>query len=443
MRTPYPNELMHYGILGMKWGIRRYQNPDGSWTEEGRRRYGADVGPARRNVESAKANYAAAKKKYNRETYYGLIAADEKAIKTRALAKREIEWAKQDLRTEKAKARLNEETKSKSKHRLKLEQQYRKNGMSPEEAEVAAYKRARTEKILAVTLGVTATAAASYIAYKNYDKFFDLNLKSGTVLQSVSKNSNRGVRDAFCATYEKADKDIYRGFFAKQHLIGRNGANAAYAYNTVLGGKIKVASERNSRKILSDLVKSDPRFADKLANSLQGSSIMTLKSMKALRNEGKVDQKVWEAVNQNLVGRDPTSLEISKRFYARLRAAGYDAILDVNDRKYSGYGAKRPLIVFNAASKTAKTYVEQLKGAEIDAKYNRFVAKAGLKATVDGLLEGVGKNVLIYGGIAGAGVGVSKMFQQRNEKEAISNYRKEHPNSNLSDRDIVRMLYQE
>ena len=31
--------LAHHGILGQRWGIRRYQNPDGSLTEEGRRRY--------------------------------------------------------------------------------------------------------------------------------------------------------------------------------------------------------------------------------------------------------------------------------------------------------------------------------------------------------------------------------------------------------------------
>ena len=29
-------ELQHHGIIGQRWGVRRYQNPDGSWTAKGR-----------------------------------------------------------------------------------------------------------------------------------------------------------------------------------------------------------------------------------------------------------------------------------------------------------------------------------------------------------------------------------------------------------------------
>lgn len=34
------NILMHHGIKGQKWGIRRFQNPDGSLTSAGKNRYG-------------------------------------------------------------------------------------------------------------------------------------------------------------------------------------------------------------------------------------------------------------------------------------------------------------------------------------------------------------------------------------------------------------------
>lgn len=36
-------ELHHWGIKGMKWGVRRYQNSDGTLTDAGKKRYDRDV----------------------------------------------------------------------------------------------------------------------------------------------------------------------------------------------------------------------------------------------------------------------------------------------------------------------------------------------------------------------------------------------------------------
>ena len=41
------SELKHYGVMGMKWGVRRYQNKDGSLTAKGKKRF-ADVSLNRR-----------------------------------------------------------------------------------------------------------------------------------------------------------------------------------------------------------------------------------------------------------------------------------------------------------------------------------------------------------------------------------------------------------
>lgn len=51
-RAIYADEsLAHHGIKGQKWGVRRYQNPDGSLTDEGRKRYGKSLERKREKAE--------------------------------------------------------------------------------------------------------------------------------------------------------------------------------------------------------------------------------------------------------------------------------------------------------------------------------------------------------------------------------------------------------
>lgn len=59
--------LVHHGILGMHWGIRRYQNPDGTLTPAGRRHLERkDAKWARKNYNKIyKSTYKASKREVN------------------------------------------------------------------------------------------------------------------------------------------------------------------------------------------------------------------------------------------------------------------------------------------------------------------------------------------------------------------------------------------
>lgn len=50
----YSTELYHHGIKGMKWGVRRYQNEDGTYTDAGKKRRSQDPEAVQKRKDTAK-----------------------------------------------------------------------------------------------------------------------------------------------------------------------------------------------------------------------------------------------------------------------------------------------------------------------------------------------------------------------------------------------------
>lgn len=111
------NELMHWGIKGMKWGVRRYQNKDGSLTPAGKKRYDNEMAKLKEEEKIAK-NKLRTQAKLNK--------LDEKRKEIEAL-KSGKPITKSTKRSSKPSVKdMSDEELRQTVNRLLMEQQYAK-----------------------------------------------------------------------------------------------------------------------------------------------------------------------------------------------------------------------------------------------------------------------------------------------------------------------------
>jgi hypothetical protein len=345
-------ELSHHGIKGMRWGVRRYQNVDGSLTIAGKKRYSDNVVDAKSSMNAAKSERKAANKAYNkaynrynmlptRKNYKQLMDANENLkAKNRAYKKAKLGYKV---------AKTDEDggfdpNKKKSKHQTALEEKYRNQGYSAKEATVMARDRIRTERVLAATAALTVTACAAYAANKYVKNRTDQIIKSGTTLQRIEMSNTKGkLHDVFYTSTGEHDNKRYEGVlgFTRKMQTGE-----AYIMKLEANKDIKVASKEKAVKTFGDLYKNDSDFRESVKDTV--SKHMTGKNRVDVNNlSDRNIRKMYDNFNSGLITIREGGSGADKKFYNQLKSAGYDAIQDINDMKYSGYNAKNPLIVFN------------------------------------------------------------------------------------------------
>ena len=148
------DEIKHHGIKGQKWGVRRYQNADGSLTAKGKQRYGTKENFERQYPEDVKRNVKSTKK--------AVGVAEKAATAKQQNRERAKEARKREIKADREKQIREEAYKMSDKelrdvvNRLNMEERYTQVMRDREVIEVG---KSKTEKFMDFT--VTALTLAS------------------------------------------------------------------------------------------------------------------------------------------------------------------------------------------------------------------------------------------------------------------------------------------
>lgn len=148
--------------------------------------------------------------------------------------------------------------------------------------------------------------------------------------------------------------------------------------------KLKVPSDENASHITANLLK-EKDFKKNVEASIADSKekmkrptqqLLFKQAQNALNKDpGKMSQSekvaIYKALNLSLTNHNPQEVAAQNRFYSELKKKGYNALLDYNDKEYSSYHAKRPMIVFDTDSVGLQS-VTEANPKVVDKLYKRY-----------------------------------------------------------------------
>lgn len=184
------DELRHWGVKGMRWGIRRYQNRDGTLTEAGKKRYAKELEKLKaeekmlKNKERTKAKMDKLEelRKSNEERKQNL--GEGKAKKTeekKAEAPKMEKKAVKDMTTEELQAR---------KARLQLEKDY-KDLLKQTRGEQAAKGKSFVEEVLTNSGKAMTEQVVKHFAAKGLNKLIGEKDKDGNTVDVIFANNKK------------------------------------------------------------------------------------------------------------------------------------------------------------------------------------------------------------------------------------------------------------